>query len=60
MGAVKNHYHDEIEQRALFSLDSNLSQDEAFEILDAEGVDEIKWSKSLNADYATWMYLNLK
>lgn len=60
MGAVKNHFHDEIEQMALFGRDSNLSEDEAFEILDSEGVDEITWSDSLNNAYATWQYLHLK
>lgn len=50
----------EIEQRALFAIDSDLSEDEAFEILSAAGIDEIKWSKSLDYDYAKWMYFNLK
>lgn len=51
---------DEIEQRALFDYGNGISEDEAFEILDAAGVDEIKWSNSLNNEYALWMYLNLK
>jgi len=51
---------DEIEQRALFAIDSDISEDEAFEILDANGVDEIKWSKRLNNDYMHWIYLNIK
>jgi len=60
MGLVKNAFHDEIGQRALFARDSELSEDEAFEILSCEGVDEITWSQSLNNDYARWMYFNLK
>lgn len=51
---------DEAEQRALFDLDSDISEDEAFEILDVAGISEIKWSKSLNNDYAQWMYFALK
>lgn len=51
---------DEIEQRAMFALDSDLSEDEAFEILDAAGIGEIKWSESLNKDYSQWQYFNLK
>lgn len=51
---------DEIEQRALFDIDSDISENEAFEIIHAAGVDEIKWSKSLNNDYMTWMYLYIK
>lgn len=60
MGAVKNYFWDEIEQRALFNRESNLSEDEAFEILSSDGIDEITWSKSLNDEYATWQYLHLK
>lgn len=60
MSAIKNEYHDEIEQRALFAIDSDVSEDEAFEMLDAAGIDEIKWSPRLNNDYANWMYLNVK
>jgi hypothetical protein len=48
---------DEAEQRALFD---DMSDDEAFENLDAWGVDEIKWSKSLNNEYMNWIYLNIK
>jgi len=60
MSKVKNEYHDEIEQRALFALESDASEDDAFEILDAAGIGEITWSKSLNNDYAQWQYFNLK
>lgn len=60
MSAIKNAFHDQIEQMALFSHDSILSKNEAFEILDAEGVDEIKWDDVLNMQYAQWMYFNLK
>lgn len=51
---------DEAEQRALFDFDSDISEDEAFEILDAAGISEITWSKSLNNDYTQWMYFALK
>lgn len=33
------------EQKALFDIDSDLSENEAFEALDCEGIDEITWSK---------------
>lgn len=46
--------------RALFSASSDISQDEAFEILAAAGVDEIKWDTGLNNEYMTWIYLNIK
>lgn len=48
---------DEIDQRHLFD---EFSHYEAFEMLDAEGVQEIKWSEALNAEYSTWIYLNIK
>lgn len=51
---------EEIEMRALFSASSDISQDEAFEILAAAGVDEIKWDTGLNNEYMTWIYLNIK
>lgn len=57
---TESEYHGETEQRALFALESDVSEDEAFEILCAAGVDEIKWSNSLNNDYVQWMYFNLK
>ena len=59
MSAVKNHYWDEIEAKKLFAND-NISEDEAFEILDANGVDEITWNERLNSHFATWQFLNLK
>ena len=60
MSKVKNAYHDEIEARSLFSLESPLSEDEAFEVLSEAGVDEITWSACLNNAYAQWQYINLK
>ncbi len=53
---------DEIEQRALFTLDpeNRISESEAFEILDAAGIDEIKWDAGLNNEYMQWIYLNIK
>jgi hypothetical protein len=51
---------EEIEQRALFDHDSDINEDEAFEILHAAGVDEIKWSDSLNNSYIQWVYFNIK
>lgn len=60
MGQVKQAGDDEIEQRALFSCDSPISPDEAFEILSAAGIDEIAWSDPLNIKYSQWQYINLK
>lgn len=51
---------DEVAARALFAHDSDLSEDEAFEILEANGIDTITWSDTLDMRYGQWMYLNLK
>lgn len=54
---------DEIEQRALFSRDEDgykMSQSEAFEIIHAAGVDEIKWNSALDDEYTHWQYINIK
>jgi hypothetical protein len=51
--------HTEAWQRELFD-DSSISDTEKFESLAAAGVDEIKWSRSLNQEYADWMYLSVK
>jgi hypothetical protein len=51
--------HTEKYQRELFD-DHTISDNDKFEDLAAAGVDEIKWSKSLNAEYAEWQYLTLK
>lgn len=58
MSAVKNEFHEEIEQRADYADCHN--DNEFFERLDVAGVDEITWSKSLNNEYANWQYFNLK
>lgn len=58
MGAVKNEMWDEIEQRADYADCHN--ENEFFERLDEAGVDEIKWSKSLNNNYQQWIYLTIK
>lgn len=60
MSAVKNHFHEEIEMRAMFDRDSNLTREEAFEILETEGVKSIDWDNELNRAYSDWIYLNLK
>ena len=41
-------------------IDSDVSEDEAFEILSDAGVEEIKWSNSLDNEYHLWTYINLK
>lgn len=51
---------DEAEQRSLFEFNSTVSQDEAFEILEANGVDEITWDEALNRAYTQWVYLNIE
>ncbi len=55
---------DEIEMRNLFQQtepdSQRISHDEAFEILDAAGIKEIAWSDTLNAEFAQWLYLNIK
>ncbi len=48
------------EQKVLFSPCSNLSYSEAFEILDADGVNEISWDDELNGAYLGWVYFNIK
>lgn len=50
----------EAEERALFSGCSNISEDEAFEILEADGINFITWSPALNRKYALWQYFTLK
>ena len=50
----------EAEERALFSGCSDLGEDEAFEILDAAGINFITWSPSLNRRYALWQYFTTK
>lgn len=55
MSKIKNAFHDEIEIRALFDADSNLSEDEAFETLSEAGIDDISHiSASLNLAFANW------
>lgn len=49
---------DEINQRNRYSECHN--DDEFFEELDAAGIDEIKWSDSLNNQYMQWIYLHIK
>lgn len=58
MGAVKNYFWDEIEQRNAWADCHN--DNEFFEQLDEAGIGEITWSQSLNDEYATWQYINLK
>lgn len=41
-------------------MQDGMSEDEAFECLDAAGVDEITWSNSLNREYMQWVYFNIK
>ena len=55
---IPNPLETEAEQRHLF--DCCDSDDEAFERLDACGIGEILWSKSLDLAYAEWQYFNLK
>lgn len=58
MSAIKNYYADEIEQRSV--LADCINENEFFEYLDEAGIGEISWSESLNNQYATWQYLNIK
>ncbi len=58
MGIIKSHFAEVIEQRAAWQNSRN--DNEFFEELNEGGVNEITWSDSLNNDYATWQYLNLK
>lgn len=58
MSQIKNHFHDEIEQRAAWQDCRN--DNEFFEQLDEAGIGEVTWNQSLNADYGIWQYLNLK
>ena len=50
----------EPEQKALFSPASNVSHPEAFAMLEAAGVDCIRWSGKLNRKYMQWIYSTIK
>ncbi len=50
----------EIEQRSMFSPESDLSKAEAFEILEAAGVYDLPWDKALDAEFSRWQYFNRK
>lgn len=48
------------EQKSLFEFNTLVSRDEAFEILDAQGVKDITWDEALDFDYGIWRYFNNK
>lgn len=58
MSLTKRYFHDEIEQRA--AREECVNDNEWFEILSCNGVDEITWNEALNSEYTIWQYLNLK
>lgn len=61
MSKIKNAFHDEIEIRALFEADSNVSEKEAFKILHEAGVTDIAHiNAALNTEYLAWQYHSIK
>ena len=59
------HGHGATKQEAVNDLlqqvyDGCANDNEFFEMLDEACIDEVKFSKSINADYQTWIYLTIK
>lgn len=48
------------EQKSLFAPCSDICQEDAFEILEADGVDTIPWDDALDKAYGQWIYMNIE